>query len=500
MAKVKLEHPYYPIIYVRGYAMTQGEIDATVATPYMGFNLGATKFRQNWDGKSERHIFESPLIRLMKDYKYEDIYRYGTEISDDIPPKSVIIYRYYENTDKDGNPPTIPEAATGLSKLILSVRKRVCGNDADALAAFKVYLVAHSMGGLVVRCMLQNASCGSDEARGLVDKVFTYATPHNGIEMGGVNVPGFLGAMNLNNFNRGSMADYLDLPGKPKRVDSLNDKFDPQKFFSLVGTNHEDYKAGGGLSSKLAGEMSDGLVRIQNAAVKGSPRAFVHRSHSGAFGIVNSEEGYQNLVRFLFGTHRVDGFIEVEKLPLPKSLKDARKKNKTIRGSYYFEATVAPRGAITYTMTQRRKETFSAVLRKFDELLRVDNVEGLNKARSPYMFTAFLDTSKITVGGQLVFSIDVSVSSTEFEIDEVLFFDKSIPGENLYRNNIVVRVTLDKQGPSVRYIFSDDSWGESRGSEIESDDKGMYIPLESRKGFKARLRFQMDEWNGIDED
>lgn len=33
----------YPIIYVRGYAMTQSEIEATVATPYMGFNLGATK-------------------------------------------------------------------------------------------------------------------------------------------------------------------------------------------------------------------------------------------------------------------------------------------------------------------------------------------------------------------------------------------------------------------------------------------------------------------------
>ena len=35
----KIKHPYYPIIYVRGYAMTQGEIDDTSATPYMGFNL-----------------------------------------------------------------------------------------------------------------------------------------------------------------------------------------------------------------------------------------------------------------------------------------------------------------------------------------------------------------------------------------------------------------------------------------------------------------------------
>jgi hypothetical protein len=38
--------PFYPIIYVRGYAMKQSEIEDTVATPYMGFNLGSTKIRQ----------------------------------------------------------------------------------------------------------------------------------------------------------------------------------------------------------------------------------------------------------------------------------------------------------------------------------------------------------------------------------------------------------------------------------------------------------------------
>ena len=32
--------PYHPIIYVRGFAGTQGEIDETVADPYMGFNIG----------------------------------------------------------------------------------------------------------------------------------------------------------------------------------------------------------------------------------------------------------------------------------------------------------------------------------------------------------------------------------------------------------------------------------------------------------------------------
>ena len=47
-----IKPPYYPIIYVRGYAATMSEIEDTVATPYMGFNLGATKVRQNYEGTS----------------------------------------------------------------------------------------------------------------------------------------------------------------------------------------------------------------------------------------------------------------------------------------------------------------------------------------------------------------------------------------------------------------------------------------------------------------
>ena len=62
----------HPIIYVRGYAGTQGEVEDTVATPYMGFNLGATKLRQSYTGEVLSNVFESPLIRLMKDYGYVD--------------------------------------------------------------------------------------------------------------------------------------------------------------------------------------------------------------------------------------------------------------------------------------------------------------------------------------------------------------------------------------------------------------------------------------------
>ena len=39
------QQPYHPILYVRGFAATQGEIEESVADPYMGFNIGSTKAR-----------------------------------------------------------------------------------------------------------------------------------------------------------------------------------------------------------------------------------------------------------------------------------------------------------------------------------------------------------------------------------------------------------------------------------------------------------------------
>ena len=51
------QHPYHPIIYVRGFAATQSEIEETVADPYMGFNIGSTKSRVAWTGDVKRFGF-----------------------------------------------------------------------------------------------------------------------------------------------------------------------------------------------------------------------------------------------------------------------------------------------------------------------------------------------------------------------------------------------------------------------------------------------------------
>src|SRR5262245_49802280 len=208
----KIEPPYYPIIYIRGYAGTQGEVEDTVADPYMGFNLGSTKIRQSWQGEIVKFVFESPLVRLMKDQGYLDVYQDGAELEGDVAAKSLWIYRYYEQASKDlgqGKRSEIEVYAKGLGDLVTRVRTLVCGGDAAAEKAFRVYLIAHSMGGLIARCYLQKVCANKPH---FVDKVFTYATPHGGIDVTGIgNIPEFVNLNQLDTFNRERMRKYRGL-------------------------------------------------------------------------------------------------------------------------------------------------------------------------------------------------------------------------------------------------------------------------------------------------
>ncbi|MEE4329256.1 MAG: hypothetical protein V2J10_00195 [Wenzhouxiangella sp.] len=492
--------PFHPIIYVRGFAMTRGEIEATTATPYMGFNQGSTKARQYWDGEVTRHYFESPLIRLMKDYGYQDAYLDGRLRTGQLPARTVFIHRYYDEADEDfgsGKRPSILEAAKSLRELISSVRKAVCGDDRhdnrQARQDFRVHLVAHSMGGLICRALLQNVELRDTDEAARVDKVFTYGTPHNGIEMAGFNVPKFLGIWDIDNFNRDRMKQYLSLPSADN-VAGLGGHFDPERFFCLIGTNPHDYDVARGLSSRLAGDMSDGLVRIENAYVSGAPRAYVHRSHGGPFGIVNSEEGYQNLVRFLFGDIRIDGILELDHLPLPPSVQRAKDDGKEIRASYWFEASVSPRPSEgeshTYYLSDRRKTHFSAIFRKYDEMMKPARA-GLQAPRWPFLFSTHLDTSRIRRGSTLVFSVRLVVTATDYEIDGFLSFDRTIPGENLYQDTLSIRTTRGDDGWRVRFNRTGEHWGETRGRELSKEGSSYILPIESRKGLRGRLKLRL---------
>src|SRR5262245_36523349 len=101
-AEMAASDAFYPIIYVRGYAMRRDEMDDTIADPFCGFNLGSTVFRQTVDkNRQQKFVFESPVIRLRSDFGYEAVYSEGLDIvdpgwSEPISRRSIVIYRYYE--------------------------------------------------------------------------------------------------------------------------------------------------------------------------------------------------------------------------------------------------------------------------------------------------------------------------------------------------------------------------------------------------------------------
>lgn len=522
------KHPYHPIIYVRGFAATQSEIEETVADPYMGFNIGSTKARMAWTGDVKRFYFESPLVRLMGDHDYQDVFVDGDDLlaavrtEQAIPYRSIIIYRYYDEASADfgeGKTPPIEHFAKGLNSLILNLRDKVCANPANnvAPADFRVYLVAHSMGGLICRAFLQNSKLGSAQARAAVDKVFTYATPHNGIDMRIVrNVPGWLTFGDVNNFNRTRMAGYLAVPNGDDV--SVVSNFPPERIFNLVGTNARDYAVAGGLSSWAAGDASDGLVRIENATTHGpdkngrdvgSPRAFVHRSHSGHYGIVNSEEGYQNLTRFLFGALRVDGILDIDDITLPIEVQKEHEQKKNVRASYQFEVAVSVRGC-QWQITRREVREHSAIFRSYADLFpgKDRTLRAPDRTRSPHLFSVFLDPEKSVKQSKSVsFAVDVKVLVPDYEVDGFLFLSRHFEGGFIYRELIIIEAIPDATEPAgwrIKYGFQDINPGKPgvavTTTSLDQANPGaglvFEIPIEQKAapGLKGRLRIEGRPW------
>ena len=551
--------PYHPIIYVRGFAGTQGEIEDTVGDPYMGFNIGSTKSRQVWDGKMRRYYFESPLVRLkdepiwkdseqgpvLSTDRYDDVYVNGEDLTaphpdDDtrpqrsditLPYQSLAILRYYDEASADfgdGKAHPLEQFANGLSALILRLRTLVCrkggkhpirvdetlDNGVDE-KDFKVYLVAHSMGGLVCRAFLQNKTLGSQEARDAVDKLFTYATPHNGIDLRVVrNVPGWSALGEATNFNRDRMSVYLGLPKTTVEMSRLVD-FPAERVFNLVGTNPADYLVAKGLSSWAVGDASDGLVRIENAttfAMVGdqrveSPRAYANRSHSGQYGIVNSEEGFQNLTRFLFGSVRVDGFLDVFNVTLPDEVQAAYlKDNDSVRASYRFEIVAALR-ASQWQLHRRVVRENSAIQRTYDELFPkgADGKRAASTDNSPHLFSLFLDPTKSQLRHQSVaFAFDVAILVPDYEVDGVLWLKKHFEGGYLYRRLIVVEATRDETAPAgwrLEYGFQNETPNVASNianTLLDGNALKFSIPVDSpagaRPGVTGQLRIEMRLW------
>jgi pimeloyl-ACP methyl ester carboxylesterase len=247
--------------------------------------------------------FPGPFVRLITDYGYADVMRNGRDslVGVDNRRKTLWIHRYYEPySDTFGRRgqrgrPSIEQSAEKLGELVKRIRHD-CFDDSDSDK--RVILVAHSMGGLVCRSLIQRVL--EEDPATIIEKVVTYGTPHGGIP----TTTDWFSYHGASNFTRKGLFNCLSERGSrdSKKFDPQELKrFPAQRFLCVIGTNHADYDAVHGWSRRIVGPGSDGLVLIERPWLTEARRVYVHRSHSGRYGLISSSEAFHAVERFLFG-------------------------------------------------------------------------------------------------------------------------------------------------------------------------------------------------------
>jgi hypothetical protein len=346
-----------PLILIRGFGGVGVEDEKRIA--YQGFNDG-TVYPQK---RGENYIYEGLILRFMKSaWQYQDatnvVGYYSSIVNVDVkdvprdlaerfdasyftgdrividapmalnlvrsagdPCKTLWVFRYYDLNDR-----TFETYGRGLVRLIAFLRDLASGptKEPDIARRPKVNILAHSMGGLLVREAVQVTYPKiGEKASDHINKIVTLGTPHQGISFQFLQDWIKLDAEHeLEHFNPAFQRDEERDRRKGTYKDKKNeaafiyfkDHFPLDRLLTVVGTNYRSYAVG--VSSWLnrifsvAGEggptynRSDGLVKQEYAQIPGAVRTFVHKCHGGHDSLVTSREAYEIATRFFFGNVR----------------------------------------------------------------------------------------------------------------------------------------------------------------------------------------------------
>lgn len=373
-----------PIILIRGFGGLNSADEKKDA--YQRFNIGTVYPHK----KGENYIYEGMLLRLMKSaWQYQDatnvIGYYGKvhdypsklpprlEYSDDSqlkekfrrwqqqgyfsgdkvivdpdmalnflstvsnPWRTLWVFRYYDLDERD--------FTTYGQKLLRAIDLIRELTEKPGEGKPKVNIIAHSMGGLLVREVVQQTYPHTGRrAEDDINKIVTLGTPHQGITFQVFRKwLDFIDAgKELERFYPENPGDSADNP-----LASVNfHKFFPsQRLLTLVGTNYHNRNDFVSALNRLfprEGEFgpnynrSDGLVKQSAAQIPGSPRTFVHKTHGGTDSLISSRESYEITTRFFFGNI-------VTRLRLIEG-KINRGKDFFGKSEFFFGICVKPRG------------------------------------------------------------------------------------------------------------------------------------------------------------
>ena len=352
-----------PMILVRGFGGM--DVSAEQGSAYQGYNDGTV-----YPGRrGDNYIYEGFLLRALKSdrHRYTDATNVVGYYADDVlspddldgfdpgdTSGSVVIdpaiarrvlreaargtiwvYRYY-----DLSPRSLQRYGEGLVRLIGLIRRALEKHEAGSFTG--VDIVAHSMGGLVVReALLAMHEQQAGSAKDLVHRIVTLGTPHRGISF--QRLPDWL-LRALPGASDGS-DELASFDPRSTRFLEIEKAFPVERVLTVVGTNYKSYGvAGSSLINRLstlvdegslATNRSDGLVKQASAQLPGAPRTFVHKCHGGPDSLVTSREAYEITMRFFHGTHRIRLWLDEAKVQ--------RGQDWFGRSEFYLGVSIKPR-------------------------------------------------------------------------------------------------------------------------------------------------------------
>ena len=333
---------HFPIILIRGFGGLNTEDERSLV--YQGFEQGSVYPHK----QGENYIYEGMILRFLKSkWQYQDATNvlgyYNSEIKtepiipDELkklpenffgndqlvlnpqmalnllsyndPCRSLWVFRYYDFEKRKFS--FYGEQLVRLIEIIRTLLSLKLNGVKP-----KVNIIAHSMGGLIVREAIQRAYAKKNEkaADEAINKIVTLGTPHQGVTFQFIRDLDWLPLEandEIEQFNPDNQKD----PKNPTAALNFEKHFPLERLLTVVGTNYRDY------NNKLAsfknrlfsvrGEggllynRSDGLIKQTFAQIKGAPRTFIHKSHDGYDSLQTSREVYEIATRFFFGDVKI---------------------------------------------------------------------------------------------------------------------------------------------------------------------------------------------------
>ena len=500
-----------PIILVRGFGGLDVGDEKKLA--YYGFNDG-TVYPQK---RGENYIYEGMILRFLKSaWRYQDatnvIGYYGRPIADsreiddqlaDLPkeffvgdkivvdpamalalrknpdPKRTLwVFRYYDLDDRN-----FEQYGVALKRLIELVRALVTLETGEEQP--QVNIIAHSMGGLIVREALQ-AAYRPGEAAKSVNKVVTLGTPHRGITFQRLGNLKWLPMLEARSEIARFDPDEQAKASNPVGYRNLAKAFPLERFLTVIGTN---YRTFGTLPATILNRLasvegefglnynrSDGLVKIASAEVPGAPRAFVHKCHGGPDSLITSREAFEIATRFFHGDiHATLRLVDA---------RISRGHDFLGKSEFFIGVSLKPRG-VDFELFHQGREAENCYGpfhsdRLDDETVAFDWHGPKRKRR--VLYEGWLDS------GAAPADADDLVMRVETYVGERDLFGIGFSDNLIYHGHCYVQATIDGELKLAKHIS--EKFSDSGTALQQTADRTWLLPIEG-DGFEATFGIEL---------